>query len=1147
MTTCTACGTSNRDGLRFCTNCGTSLAFACPACGASLEPGDRFCGSCGRPVAEDSATGASTDPTSTERRVVSILFVDLVGWTTFSDGRDPEEARAVLSDYFDLCTEVVARYGGTVEKFIGDAVMAMWGAPVAREDDAERAVRAALEILSAVSGLADGQIKARAGVCTGEASVLLQAQGQGMVAGDSVNTASRLQSIADPGTVLVDDTTRGVTNLSIAYEAAGEVALKGKDQPVVVWRASRVIGSIGGRKADPLEPPFTGREEELRIIKDLLHAVGREKRPRSISVVGIGGIGKSRMIWELYKYVDGLAETVLWHEGRSPAYGDGIAFWALAEIVRMRAGIAESDDTPTAREKLKGCLAEFVLDAADASWIEAALLHLLAIEEDPDARSEELFAAWRTFFERVAEQETTVLVFEDLQWADSGLLDFIDHLITWAKNSPILVLTLSRPELHDKRPDWGAGQRNFLSIHLDPLADEEITALLKGVVPDLPMHVIEQIMKRSEGVPLYAVEMIRMLMGTGQVAQKGSSLRVVGDIERIDIPDSLHSLIAARLDALPPDARTVVFDASVLGKSFTVDAVLAVSGLDADQIRGQLDDLVRRDILQLEQDPRSPERGQYSFVQSLIREVAYPILSRSDRRDRHIRAAEYFERSEALELADVVATHWLEAYRLATDEAVAEQIADKARTTLVEAADRAASLGSTEQALLLYEKAVSITMDREARADLLLRAGGTARDAAQPEKAVDHLKAAIELMEPSSTNQNAARASLGSAYFLTGQLDVAEDLLRSVAEQNTDPLADPSLPSLYGMLSRICLFKGDIEEAKRWCEEALEWAERHDDVRALVDALTSRGVIAIFAGRSREALATLQGSRQLAESNGLIGEQIRASINISAAGTDVGPRLVEETFWEASELCRRYGIRTGELYAGSNALEAAAHTADWDKYEEIRQRLAPDELQGSPRALLSLGLLMYASYRGDLGTARQELSIMETEFQDSSSVQDHLTVVMGRMTIALPSGEWEEALGSLDLSLGERFVSSTFYSLASRLALWTGDLETLQRVVGIYEVLGPRGGWAGARWLTMKAGLEALTGNRVTADAMYDQALRAWSDLSIPVDRAFCIVDRLVALGFDGGDGGTDVLSARSDFETWGNSYMVSRIDELLS
>ncbi|MDQ2674868.1 MAG: zinc-ribbon domain-containing protein, partial [Chloroflexota bacterium] len=314
---CAACGTENRPGSKFCDNCGTPLASTCPVCGEANRSDARFCASCGTPFGADApavqpaAANAPAPPVQTaERRLVTVLFTDLVGFTTLAEDRDPEAVRELLSRYFDTATEVVKLHGGTVEKFIGDAVMAVWGTPVAHEDDAERAVRAALEIVAAVPALHAG-LQARAGVLTGEAAVTIGATNQGMVAGDLVNTAARLQGVAEAGTVLVGEATRRAAERSIVFEAIGEHSVKGKTSPVPAWKAVRVVAQRGGQgRSDALEPPFVGRDEELRQLKEVLHAVGREARPRLVSITGPGGIGKSRLVWELEKYMDGITENV---------------------------------------------------------------------------------------------------------------------------------------------------------------------------------------------------------------------------------------------------------------------------------------------------------------------------------------------------------------------------------------------------------------------------------------------------------------------------------------------------------------------------------------------------------------------------------------------------------------------------------------------------------------------------------------------------------------------------------------------------------------------------------------------------------------------------------------------------------------------
>src|ERR671931_883242 len=522
--TCSACGAENRAVRKFCSCCGAPLALACSACGAANEPDDRFCGECG--VRLDTEAPAPAATAEAERRLVSVLFGDLVGFTPLSEDRDPEAVRELLSRYFDTARRVIERYGGTVEKFIGDAVMAVWGTPVAREDDAERAVRAGLELVEIVAGLGEG-VAMRVGVVTGEAAVTIGAERQGMVAGDLVNTASRVQGAANAGTVLVGERTRRASEAAIAYEDAGEHELKGKSESVPLWRTARVIASRRGEgRATGLEAPFVGREGEMRLIKDLFHAASDEHRARLVSLIGIAGIGKTRLSAEFERYIDGLVGDVYWHRGRCLAYGEGVAYWALAEMVRMRAGIAEQEEPDAATRKLHETLERYVLDAEEREWVEPRLAQLLGLADKSPAEREDLFAAWRLFFERLPGPNPTVLVFEDLQWADKALLDFVDYLLEWSRNYPLFVLVLARPELAERHQGWGAAKRDFTSITLEPLSDDAIDRLLLGIVPDLPEPLRARIRERAEGVPLYAVETVRMLIDRGMNEGKIESLAV---------------------------------------------------------------------------------------------------------------------------------------------------------------------------------------------------------------------------------------------------------------------------------------------------------------------------------------------------------------------------------------------------------------------------------------------------------------------------------------------------------------------------------------------------------------------------------------------------------------------------------------------
>ena len=647
----------------------------------------------------------------------------MVGFTALAEHRDAEEVRDLLSRYFDLARGIVERHGGTIEKFIGDAVMAVWGAPTSHEDDAERAVRAALELLAGVRGLGPS-VQARAGVLTGEAAVTIGAIGEGMVAGDMVNTASRLQAAAPAGVVLVGEATMHAASGAVVFEEAGEQLLKGKAAPVPAWRALRVVAERGGRgRSASLEAPFVGRDDELRLLKDLYHATTRDRRVRLVSVTGQGGIGKSRLAWEFLKYIDGLVETVYWHQGRSPSYGSGITFWALGEMVRGRAGLAETDDEATTRARIGETTARWVPDERERRWIEPALLALLGIGDPPAGGQDQLFSAWRVFFERIAAEDPVVMVFEDLQWADSGLLAFIDHLVEWSRGVPIYVVALARPELLETRPDWGAGKRNFTSLALEPLSPSAMRELLAGLVPGLPDDAAERIVTRADGIPLYAVEIVRMLVAQGSLEAADGVYRPVGSLADLAVPETLQSLIAARLDALDPADRALLQAAAVLGHSFTVDGVAAVAALDPEEVERRLLALTRRELVDRDEDPRSAERGQFAFVQSLVREVAYSTLARRDRKTRHLAAARHFETLVDQELAGALATHYLAAYRNATEGPEADALAAQARIALRAAGDRAVALGAQEQALGFYRDALEVTSEPSDRAALLERVG----------------------------------------------------------------------------------------------------------------------------------------------------------------------------------------------------------------------------------------------------------------------------------------------------------------------------------------------------------------------------------------------------------------------------------------
>ena len=986
---CSSCGTENRAGRKFCSSCGTPLAVGCPSCGAPNEPGDRFCGECGSTLGVPAADGAAAPtPTPTtpvaERRLVSVLFADLVGFTTLSESRDPEEVRELLSQYFEIAQRLIARYGGTVEKFIGDAVMAVWGAPVAQEDDAERAVRAGLDLVAAVESLGEevraDDLALRAGVATGEAAVTLGAQGQGMVAGDLVNTASRVQSAAVPGTVLVTDVTRHATEASIAYEDAGEHELKGKAEPVALSRAVRVIALRGGElRSAGLESPFVGRDREFRLLKDLFHASAEDGKAHLLSVTGIGGIGKSRLTWEFFKYIDGLADDAWWHRGRCIPYGDGVTYWALAEMVRMRARIAEEEEPATAGEKLRAVLAEVIPDEDDRRFVEPRLAHLLGLEDLASPSKEDLFAGWRLFFERLADRWPVLMFFEDLQWADESLLDFIEYLLQWSRSHPLFVVTLARPELLERRPTWGASRHGSTSLSLEPPSDDAMEEMLRGMVPGLPDELRTRIRERAEGVPLYAVETVRMLLDRGLLRREGERFEPTGEIDELAVPETLQALIASRLDGLPAEERSLLQDASVLGKTFTPAGIATVSGRADAELVPLLSSLVRKELLSLQTDPRSPERGQYGFLQSLVQKVAYDTLSRHDRKARHLAAADHLERgwvADEDEIVEVLASHLLEAYRLGPEDEDAASIRDRACETLARAGVRAQSLAAMRSARGYFERAAELTEEPRSKARLLERAGSSAAAASGPESAISLYERAVELFEAVGLTHDAARVSarIGEALWVSDRPEEGAERMEQALQILEEEEPDHDLALLQAILGKVRYFMGEDEAASRWVDTALQTAEELWLPDVLSEALNTKGLIAGTRGRHEEEFALLKGALELALENDLGAETLRAYNNLSYAS------IARDRYDEAlahqrdgTALARRLGISWAVNFLEAHLSFMWFFRGEWDRLAEqtVALETGDDRAFYGGTEARAVPLIDLAIARGDLAEAER--------------------------------------------------------------------------------------------------------------------------------------------------------------------------------
>jgi class 3 adenylate cyclase/tetratricopeptide (TPR) repeat protein len=942
LTACPTCGTDNEPGARFCKHCGTRLGPApCSVCG-TVNPADaRFCMNCGNNLLgadgpAPGASGASPAPTA-ERRLVSVLFVDLVGFTTASERRDAEDTRDLLTRYYDTAREIVARYGGTIEKFIGDAVMAVWGSPTAHEDDAERAVRAGLELVAAVPRLEGaGDLQARGGVLTGEAAVSIGLEGQGMIAGDMVNTASRLQSAASAGTVLVGEATYRAANQAIAFEAGGERELKGKGEPVAVWEATSVVARRGGEgRAATLEPPFVGRDDELQLLKELFHTTVREGKPRLVTLTGIAGIGKSRLLWELEKYLDGVVDQVYLLSGRSPSYGDGVSYWALAEMLRGRAGITESEDPGMSRDRVRQMLERFVADETERRWIEPRVLGVLGLDQLPAETRDELFAALRMFLERIAADSTLVLGFWDLQWADQGMLDFVEHVLTWARTSPILVLAEARPELFDRRPDWGRSIRSATLMHLDPLGPEHMRELLLGLVPGLPDEPLGRIVGRAEGVPLYAVETLRMLLDKGILEARDGHLQLTGPLPVLAVPETLHALIASRLDGLPPDERGILTDGSVLGLSFSRPALVAVSGLAEDAVERLTESLIRRELLTIEADPRSPERGQYRFLQGVVREITYQSIAKKNRQAKHVAAARYFEALGEDDLAGVLATHYLAAYGAAAPGPEADALAAQARVALRAAAERASALHDLLGAHSALEQALLVTPDVAEQAALHERAITIAGNAARFEQGLEHAERAVELYRQlgDRPGEIRARALQASVHHMEHQEQLAIAALRTLLADATDLPPSPEIAQAQAELGRALMLAGSTMESIEWCDRVLANPAAATPA-VLLEAVITKGTALTMAGHIVEAEALLRGAVAIADNRGFLDAGLRSRNNLRVLLMYVDLRDALGLNLEVRDIARKFGDRSWILQSIGGAREIGFRLGDWDAFEE---------------------------------------------------------------------------------------------------------------------------------------------------------------------------------------------------------------------
>jgi class 3 adenylate cyclase len=949
-----------------------------------------------------------------ERKVVTVLFADLVGFTSRAETLDPEDVEAILRPYHERLRSELERHGGTVEKFIGDAVMAVFGAPIAREDDPERAVRAAIAIRDWAAEEGGGEI--RIALVTGEALVNLAARpesGEGMVAGDVVNTAARLQTAAPPNGILVGETTYRATRDVIDYAEARSVEAKGKAEPIPVWRVLQARSRLGVDVARFHTTPLVGRDHEVSVLSQTLQRTLHEHTPQLLTIMGAPGIGKSRLVFELMQVVADHPELIVWRQGRSLPYGDGVSFWSLSEMVKAQAGILDGDPEEHAAAKLARAVAEAVPEEAD--WVLRHLRPLAGLEAEDTAEVQrtERFAAWRRFFESLAERSPVVLVFEDLHWADDGLLDFVDHLAEWVSGVPLLLVGTARPELLERRPAWGGGKLNATTLALAPLSEQETARLIHSLL-DVPLIEADQqseLLSRAGGNPLYAEQYARMLSERDDLAD-------------MPLPENVQGIIAARLDALTPREKRLLQDASVLGKIFWSGSASALDGLEHWELEELLHGLERKDFVQRARRSSLAGSTEYSFRHVLVRDVAYGQIPRADRSDKHRRVGKWLDSlGRPEDHAEMLAHHYIEAIRLARAAGLdTSELSEPARRAAREAGDRALALNSFSAAARYYEAALELSpADHPERAYLLFGYGHALRwsedrGETELEHARDDLVRAeawetaveVDVLLADLAVQKGHRESAGE--HLAHATTLAGKLGRSRAQAY-----------LLGHLARFHLLGGAYDEGIRLGEEALTLAEELGLEQLRCHVLSTIGGSRASLG-DRAGIADGERALEIALALNSGPDIFRCYNNLAASlafvGSPVGAIL------EVTEA----GIRAGERF-GERVMVRALHanlpwqyveTGNWENALRLADEFISEVEAGAPSLHASncyIARTWIRLARNDLEGALHDASTtvaLDREHGDPKSVSGSL-VIFGRVLVA--AGRQDEARTVADEAL----------------------------------------------------------------------------------------------------------------------------------
>ena len=940
-----------------------------------------------------------------------------------------------------------------MEKFIGDAVMALFGAPVAHEDDPERAVRAALAIRDFAI---ENELELRVGITTGEALVQLDAQpdaGEGMASGDVVNTAARLQSAAPINGVLVDETTYRATRTAVDYEDAEAVQAKGKAEPVAVWEARTAHSRFGVDVAHEARAGLVGRERELSVIRDAFERARHERTPQLLTLVGVPGIGKSRLVYELSRIADADPELVTWRQGRCLAYGDGVTLWALSEIVKAQAGIVEQDTPADVEQKLRDAVAEVLADSGDANWVESQLRSLVGLSAESelgDDRRGAAFAAWRRFLEAMAEQRPLVVVFEDLHWADESLLDFVDELVEWVTDVPLLVVATARPELLERRPNWGGGKLNATTLALAPLSEEQTAVLIAHLLerPVLPAESQQVLLERAGGNPLYAEQFAELYL------EQGST-------EELSLPETLQGIIAARLDGLAQSEKELLRDAAVVGKVFWASAL--ASGVDGAETA--LHSLERKGFVRRQKRSSVDGETELAFAHALVRDVAYGQIARADRVEKHRHVAEWVESlGRPDDHAEMLAHHWSAALELARAAGRdGGELTDRARLALRDAGDRAFALNAFAPADAYYTEAIELwPHDAPGRAELLFRRAhglhviGDERQIPALEEARDSL---LEIGDKETAAE--AEAFLSRAAWYRGRGDDARRHLERAQELVADAGLTVAKARVLCFSARLHMLSSDQEEAIRIGTEALALAEKLELDELRIHALTSVGTAKAWLDHTGDTDLNL--ALEIAKAtNSPLAQTVFTNLGVLANQNGQVVRS-EELNLEALRTAERMGDRESIRFARANLLYSSTFRGRWDETVENADRFiaecetSPHNMEQSAREMRAAIRLARGDVEGALDDWDRALALAR-ELKDPTRV---LPGLLGHARGLVWVGRMDEARVLVSEALD---IARDRPTIAHLLGIIAGEARMLGVAAEVVEVLSmaPGGPWKDA-------------------------------------------------------------------------------------